>query len=154
MGLKESVYYLMPEPLRERLHRWHLLATHRESQRKLHSEFVAEVFDSPSEYDRFAAEFDQSGVTELLENAFEEFSESADGAKFGTISVKSARDWYAVTRKLRPSTVLETGVCNGFSTVAILQALEENHAGRLHSIDYPLRADESLAEFRQETFRK
>jgi len=44
---------------------------------------------------------------------------------------------YAATRALRPRRVVETGVYMGASSAAILQALEDNGAGRLHSIDLP-----------------
>lgn len=44
---------------------------------------------------------------------------------------------YACCRLLRPRVVVETGVANGFSTAAILQALDENRQGRLISIDLP-----------------
>jgi len=37
----------------------------------------------------------------------------------------------------RPSTIVETGVCNGFSTSIILKALEDIGEGKLYSIDLP-----------------
>lgn len=40
-------------------------------------------------------------------------------------------------RLAKPSLVVETGVAHGFSTSAILQALEKNGEGRLISIDLP-----------------
>jgi predicted O-methyltransferase YrrM len=45
---------------------------------------------------------------------------------------------YAIARLARPTTVLETGVAHGFSTAAILQALEDNGHGRLYSVDLPM----------------
>jgi hypothetical protein len=43
---------------------------------------------------------------------------------------------YAITRLTRPSTVLETGVANGHSSLLILNALDRNAApGELHSVD-------------------
>lgn len=44
---------------------------------------------------------------------------------------------YAITRIVRPTTVVETGVAWGFSSAAILQALESNGSGRLYSVDLP-----------------
>jgi predicted O-methyltransferase YrrM len=44
---------------------------------------------------------------------------------------------YAATRALRPNVVVETGVFYGASSAAILQALEDNGSGELHSIDLP-----------------
>ncbi|MGQ0549365.1 MAG: class I SAM-dependent methyltransferase [Armatimonadota bacterium] len=45
---------------------------------------------------------------------------------------------YAVVRLLKPTVVLETGVAHGYSTAAILQALEDNERGTLCSVDLPM----------------
>ena len=42
---------------------------------------------------------------------------------------------YSISRTLRPSIVVETGVADGVSSSYILCSLEENKRGRLHSID-------------------
>ena len=42
---------------------------------------------------------------------------------------------YALIRAHRPNVVLETGVADGFSSFAILSALEANGEGHLHSLD-------------------
>jgi predicted O-methyltransferase YrrM len=44
---------------------------------------------------------------------------------------------YFLTRWKRPELVLETGVAAGFSSAAILSALEKNGAGQLKSSDFP-----------------
>lgn len=44
---------------------------------------------------------------------------------------------YVICRILKPETVVETGVADGFSSSFILQALELNQKGRLFSIDLP-----------------
>jgi len=48
-----------------------------------------------------------------------------------------ARLCYLATRALSPSIVIETGVCYGVTSSFILQALEANGRGVLHSIDLP-----------------
>jgi hypothetical protein len=48
-----------------------------------------------------------------------------------------ARTCYALARALRPDVVVETGVANGVTSSFLLQALELNGAGELHSIDLP-----------------
>ena len=55
----------------------------------------------------------------------------------GTIAYDEGVYLYALMRRLAPRTVVETGVCNGFSTAFILAALERNGAGELHSLDFP-----------------
>lgn len=52
------------------------------------------------------------------------------GAMLGTMV-------YALCRKLKPDTVVETGVASGVSSAYILCALEENKHGELYSIDLP-----------------
>jgi predicted O-methyltransferase YrrM len=44
---------------------------------------------------------------------------------------------YAICRLTSPQIVVETGVANGFTTAAVLQALLENDKGVLQSIDLP-----------------
>lgn len=44
---------------------------------------------------------------------------------------------YTLVRARRPRRVLETGVANGYSSLAILTALDDNDAGRLVSTDLP-----------------
>ena len=44
---------------------------------------------------------------------------------------------YVLVRAMRPGVVVETGVALGYSTAFILQALHDNAAGRLHSVDLP-----------------
>jgi len=44
---------------------------------------------------------------------------------------------YFLTRFLRPENVLETGVAAGYSTHAVLSALEKNGTGRLYSSEFP-----------------
>lgn len=44
---------------------------------------------------------------------------------------------YVMVRQFKPNVVVETGVSAGISSAYILQALEDNNNGQLHSIDYP-----------------
>jgi predicted O-methyltransferase YrrM len=48
-----------------------------------------------------------------------------------------ARLCYCITRAIRPQTVIETGVCYGVTSSFILQALQNNLKGHLHSVDLP-----------------
>jgi predicted O-methyltransferase YrrM len=45
---------------------------------------------------------------------------------------------YAIVRLIRPAEVIETGVALGYSTAAILQALDDNETGQLSSVDLPV----------------
>jgi predicted O-methyltransferase YrrM len=48
-----------------------------------------------------------------------------------------ARTCYTLARALRPDVIVETGVANGVTSSFLLQALELNGAGELHSVDLP-----------------
>ena len=44
---------------------------------------------------------------------------------------------YFLVRKFKPSNIVETGVAAGWTSLAILHALEKNGKGRLYSSDFP-----------------
>jgi len=77
---------------------------------------------------------------------------TADDPILGALGIEAACHLYAMLRCHQPDVVVETGVCNGVSSLAILHALDHNGHGQLHSVDLPFRADEELDEFRAETF--
>ncbi len=54
----------------------------------------------------------------------------------------SGEKLYRLLVKEKPDIVVETGVCNGFSTSVILKALNDNQRGKLFSVDLPANIDE------------
>jgi predicted O-methyltransferase YrrM len=62
---------------------------------------------------------------------------SGEQFSLGAIGYAEGMYLYTVVRTLRPQVAVETGVANGFSTAFLLQALDANGEGRLHSIDLP-----------------
>lgn len=117
-----------------------------------HGTFVARFFD-PDEYRGFASEFERGPAPGILEAARERYGRLVgEGGDFGALGPGVGRDLYALVRTLQPETVVETGVCNGASSLCLLLGLAENGAGRLLSVDYPYRADRDLEAFRAETF--
>ena len=48
---------------------------------------------------------------------------------------------YALTRYLKPTVVLETGVANGITSAIVLLAIERNNCGKLISVDLPPLSD-------------
>lgn len=150
--VKSVLYDRLPEPLKPLAKRGYYTLVTGRTGGALHSEFVAEFFGSRHEYERYVSEFERGRVERLRNDALAEYRKLTGRERLSGVDLDTARDYYALTRVLSPSTVVETGVCNGVSTLAVLLALRENETGTLHSIDYPLVADESLEEFRDETF--
>ncbi|MFO8109943.1 MAG: hypothetical protein R6U17_05410 [Thermoplasmata archaeon] len=70
-----------------------------------------------------------------VSEAFQEIDDKYHPAYLG---VENAIKLYSLIRKNKPSTVIETGVCNGMSSAAILKALEDNDRGMLYSVDLPV----------------
>ena len=152
MSIKTTLYRSLPEPVKPFAKQMYQKLANQTAYNELHSEFVDHFFESESEYLTYVDEFNEGPAVELRNEAFEKYQQLTGKDGLSGIGLDASRDYYAVTRKMSPQTVIETGVCNGVSTLSILLALRENEKGTLYSIDYPLRADESLEEFRQETF--
>ncbi|MFO7990728.1 MAG: class I SAM-dependent methyltransferase [Thermoplasmata archaeon] len=49
---------------------------------------------------------------------------------------------YSFIRETKPDMMVETGVCNGLSSVIMLTAMERNGKGKLYSVDLPVKAGE------------
>ncbi len=75
------------------------------------------------------------GLAEKVDKAFSELDDDYHPAYLG---VENAVRLYALIREKKPSTVIETGVCNGMSSAAILKALKDNKKGKLYSVDLPV----------------
>lgn len=138
MSLLARAAGLVPEPMVPAARRWFYLLYPRVSWRKRRKvetatdEFVGRFFDDRSEYEAYREEFFDGRIVDICREG--------DAALGDEASVYDAhRDecakLYALVRKRRPATVVETGVFHGVSTAAILLALAENGFGTLHSVD-------------------
>ncbi|QIO25426.1 class I SAM-dependent methyltransferase [Haloarcula sp. JP-L23] len=145
-----NLYRRLPnqlQPLAERL--WAALPA-ATTGADIREQFVAEMFPDRTTYEAYTAEFDEV-VAPILADAEAEYERRVGDTRLAAMGTATARDVYALVRHERPETVVETGVCNGASTLAMLAALDANDAGHCHSIDYPLRADEDLDAFHEVT---
>lgn len=100
-------------------------------------DFLDAFFDSEAEYERYVSEFESRGIDDELVAARDRHRERTGHGRFAAINQFSPARYYALVRRLRPETVVETGVCNGASTLCLLAALEANGTGRLYSVDLP-----------------
>lgn len=72
-----------------------------------------------------------------MERTQEEHRRRTGHGKFAGLNDYSPERYYALVRSLEPGVVVETGVCNGVSTLVVLAALGENGKGELRSVDLP-----------------
>lgn len=120
--------------------------------RSAEADFVRRFFASRAEYDGFVDEFRAGPVARVLEGALEEYRRMTGRSRLGDVGLEVGSRYYALVRKLQPRVLVETGVCNGVSSMCLLLAVQRNGFGRLYSVDFPYRANESLEDFRQGTF--
>jgi predicted O-methyltransferase YrrM len=111
--------------------------------RALSKGLLMTLFDHPGEYERLRQELLHSGLEDQIRekmHAVGKIQGATTGGKaydLGTMSNDEAATLYAIVRKTKPKIIVETGVCNGYSSAVILQALKSNGEGMLHSIDFP-----------------
>ncbi len=130
----EQAYYSLP---------------HNTHPRVYESEFIDAFFEGEEEYEGYISEL-SGDIPELIVEGVERFNSlTGSETSWGGISRKAGERYYALVRRNKPETIVETGVCNGSSTLFLLYALHQNERGNLYSIDYPVYADEELPEFRK-----
>lgn len=123
----------------------------KKSSKQIEKSFKKEFFE-PEEYKKYRKEFSNGEISKTISQAKKQYQKLSSSENFGSIDLQEGFRLYALTRSIKPEKIVETGVCNGASTLCILLALEKNNKGKLYSIDFPFRADESLEEFRSNTF--
>lgn len=116
-----------------------------EKQHQQKQQFISTFFDGEAEYEGYHEEFRSGAAADIRAEAEERYFGIFDYS-FGAVDFEIGADYYALVRALEPNRIVETGVCNGFSTLAILMTLNENESGQLVSIDFPRRADDSLQD--------
>ena len=107
---------------------------------RIEREFVDGLIGGREQFDRYCREVEASGLLERLQLGYEEFwgmIERSSGYNTGRLGDEEGMRLYALMRELQPETVVETGVCNGFSTAFLLLGLDRNGVGELHSLDLP-----------------
>ncbi|PSG99718.1 MAG: hypothetical protein BRC28_03185 [Nanohaloarchaea archaeon SW_4_43_9] len=84
---------------------------------------------------------------EKIELEFQSLSGQTRGENYspGVVSREDAENLKGLIQEQEPDIVVETGVCNGMSTLAILESLDAS--GKLCSIDLPEKPNSSEDEF-------
>ena len=78
-----------------------------------------------------------STLTEAQNDVINKYSDEFDIKTKSYNLSEYHRTLYIIARILKPEIVIETGVFEGHSSLALLLALKENNKGHLHSIDVP-----------------
>ena len=93
---------------------------------------------------KYSDELKSSGIVEEIKEKNLRFNRETAGSKvrgynvtFGGLGEYESYILYSLVRHLKPTIIVETGVCNGVSSYIILKALAENGKGKLYSIDLP-----------------
>lgn len=123
--MKEEIPYFLKNP--SRIPKWFKGET---------KKFIRVNISSEYENYELGTEEDIEDFLKKLDSSLKEKFKNTDGIT-GKIGKEDARNLYKFIREEKPSTVVETGVCNGYSTAVILKALDENGSGQLYSIDLP-----------------
>ncbi len=121
-------------------------------ERQFDRRLIRDIFHSGARLYRYRRELnDLHGMVDAARMRFfaEVGGKTARGhaVSFGHLGWGPSGRLYALVRELRPSILVETGVCNGVSSSVILSALARNGEGRLFSIDYPEYSDGSVQDF-------
>jgi predicted O-methyltransferase YrrM len=124
-----------------------VLTSEKPLDRRFDRELTDRFLHEPGALARAEREIESGGLIDHLEEQAALFWRTVHGETRGhryNTGRATGRDGYgeglrlyAVLRKLRPRTAVETGVCNGVSTAFLLLALEANGEGELHSLDLP-----------------
>lgn len=101
------------------------------------ADFVTEFFDNEAAYRSHMREFEDLDIAEEIDAARTTHRQRTGHGKFAAINQFTPERYYALLRDCEPTTVVETGVCNGVSTLIALRALEVTGKGHLYSIDVP-----------------
>ncbi len=83
----------------------------------------------------------QDFIVEIAGKIDDEFSAYEDYHP-AMLGEENGQKLYDLIKKVEPETMVETGVCNGFSSSIILKAMEDNGKGKLFSVDLPQQIDE------------
>lgn len=101
------------------------------------AEFVTEFFDSRASFRRYVDEYHDRGIDAEIEAARRRHRERTGHGKFAALNRFTPARYYALVREVAPAVVVETGVCNGVSTLVTLRAMEQTGQGQLYSVDLP-----------------
>lgn len=141
-GLQTSMsigYDLLPDRTQEAMQQLYYTLHPRLSWRarrkvdRVDRTFVEQFFESDAEFEEYREEFFDGPITEICGQAVRE---APDDMTIYDAHRDACAKLYALIRKRKPETLVETGVHNGVSTASMLLGLDANGLGKLISVDY------------------
>jgi Methyltransferase domain len=90
-----------------------------------------------TDFNSILREADLEMVEQETQRRMRAMPKDAPFGSFHNGDLGMARLCYALARVIQPRTIVETGVCYGMTSAYLLQALQVNRSGVLHSIDLP-----------------
>jgi len=113
-------------------------------EREVAERFLSDVFHVDAQ--AIVEECQRSGIGAWMQRRRDRLKEFA-GSGLGSTPTFDCETIYSLVRAMRPSVVVETGVCYGASSEYILEALKDNGHGVLYSIDLGNSPDEPPNDF-------
>ncbi|MDP9159448.1 MAG: class I SAM-dependent methyltransferase [Acidobacteriota bacterium] len=100
----------------------------------------ADILLSSALGNSFSTYASDEALSQIEEDVRREQQRIPSNAPFGTFhngDFALARLCYQIVRTIKPQIIIETGVCYGVTSAFLLQALQVNGRGHLHSVDLP-----------------
>lgn len=113
-------------------------------EREVARRFLSDVFHVDAQ--AILEKCQRSGVGAWMERRRARLKEFP-GYRLGSTPTFDCETIYSLVRAMRPSVIVETGVCYGASSAYILEALRDNGHGVLYSIDLGNTPDEPPNDF-------
>jgi predicted O-methyltransferase YrrM len=114
-------------------------------ERDLLLQFLADVYGADKK--RLRESFEDSGLRARMRRKHAELGRFPGPYRLGATPEFDCESLFFLVRAAKPRTVVETGVCYGVSSTYLLEALNHNGRGELHSIDLGNEPDEPPNDF-------
>jgi predicted O-methyltransferase YrrM len=114
-------------------------------ERDLLLQFLVDVYGADRK--RLLESYEDSGIRARMRRKHGELTQYAGSYRLGATPEFDCESLFFLVRAVKPRTVVETGVCYGVSSTYVLEALNHNGRGELHSIDLGNKPDEPPNDF-------
>jgi predicted O-methyltransferase YrrM len=114
-------------------------------ERDLLLDFLADQYGADKK--RLLESYEDSGLRARMRRKHAELNRFPGPYRLGATPEFDCESLFFLVRAVKPRAVVETGVCYGVSSAYVLEALNHNGRGELHSIDLGNEPDEPPSDF-------